>query len=198
MNQKTSWSVIFIVAAILAGSSSVRAQTPRTQQPAGQVFAIPQNGITFLTGDTWQQGAQEMRLYGIQACIRGTRFTNSVGTKQDCGEASLAVFAALVRDTKPTCSPIAQLPTSNIAKMPTVLVICTAHVGENSIDLGLVLITEGYAFAAFTNDAKPVYMPYLVAEAIAKKKKSGLWSFPDLPHPNIVILNALKGRTPPP
>ena len=37
-----------------------------------------------------------------------------------------------------------------------------------------------------------------LAEAIAKKKKSGLWSFPDLPHPNIVILNALKGRTPPP
>ena len=198
MNQKTSWRVIFIATAILTGSSSVMAQTPPKQQPAAQMFAIPQNGVTFLTGDTWRQGAQQMRLYGIQSCIRGTSFTNNVGVRQDCGEASLAVFAALVRDTKPTCSPIAQLPASSTDKISAILVICTAHVGENSLDLGLVLIAEGYAFAAFTNDAKPVYMPYLVAEAIAKKKKSGLWSFPDLPHPNIVILNALKGRTPPP
>ena len=33
-----------------------------------------------------------MRLYGVQACIRGTTFTNQSGEKVDCGEASLALI----------------------------------------------------------------------------------------------------------
>ena len=50
----------------------------------------------------------------------------------------------------------------------------SAHVGSSTLDLGTVLITEGFAFAAFNNDAKPVYMPYLVAEILARKNRAGL------------------------
>ena len=46
-------------------------------------------------------------------------------------------------------------------------------------------------FAAFTDRAKPVYMPYLVAELLAKKQKSGLWAASDMPYPNAIILNAI-------
>jgi hypothetical protein len=48
--------------------------------------------------------------------------------------------------------------------------------------------------AAFSNDAKPVYMPYLVAELAAKNRETGLWAAPDLPHPNLILFGALKGE----
>jgi endonuclease YncB( thermonuclease family) len=152
-------------------------------------FEIPQAGVAFSTGDTWTQDGQVMRLYGVQACLRGTTFTNRAGVKTDCGEASLAYFAALVRDTKPRCAPVAK-----IDQPPAVLVVCSAHIGAATLDLGTILITEGFAFAAFDNAAKPVYMPYLVAEILAKQSKAGLWAAPDLPHPNTILLRAVGGR----
>lgn len=167
------------------------AQTAAPPTPAAQIFPIPLSGVVFITGDTWQQYGQQMRLYGVQSCIRGTSYTNQVGTRQDCGEASLAILAALVRDTKPTCAPIARLPGTN-NDPPTVLVVCTAHVGANVLDLGGVLIDEGYAFAAIGNDAKPVYMPYLVAELTAKKAHRGLWASSDLPHPFAILSKAVN------
>jgi endonuclease YncB( thermonuclease family) len=59
--------------------------------------------------------------------------------------------------------------------------------------MGTVLITEGFAFAAFNNDAKPVYMPYLVAEILARKNRAGLWAAPDTPHPNSILFKVLQG-----
>ena len=73
------------------------------------VFDVPQVGVAFATGDTWTQNGQTMRLYGVQSCIRGTTFTNPLGVKTDCGEASLAYLAALVHDTRPQCAPVAQI-----------------------------------------------------------------------------------------
>lgn len=151
------------------------------------VFDIPQSGIKFLTGDTWEQGSQQLRLYGVQSCLRKTFYTDAVGNRQDCGAVSLAMFAAIVRDTKPTCSTVAQIPATAAAPVPTILVVCSAHVGGKSLDLGTVLITQGFGFAAFSNSMKPVYMPYVVAEAAAKSTKIGLWAYPDLPHPNSVL-----------
>lgn len=155
------------------------------------VFAIPQRGVSFLTGDTWIQNGQQLRLYGVQSCLRGTSFTNAAGAKLDCGEASLGMLAALIRDTKPTCSAIAQIPATSVASMPTILVVCNAHVGTKTLDLGTVLITEGFGFASFTNEAKPVYMPYLVAELTAKHQHSGLWASFDMPHPNSILFSAV-------
>ncbi|TDQ18186.1 thermonuclease family protein [Phyllobacterium brassicacearum] len=191
-------SIAILSAGIIALSSTITTaqQTDQSRpEPAAQVFSIPQTGLSFLTGDTWQQGSQKMRLYGVQACIRGTLYTDNSGLKQDCGAVSLAMLAAMIRDTKPTCSPIAQLPSRTLQESATILVICSAHVGDKSLDLGTALITQGFAFAAFSNDAKPVYMPYLVAEATAKQSKAGLWAYPDMPHPNLVLFEAMQSQT---
>ena len=149
-------------------------------------FAIPQAGVIFVTGDTWVQNGRQMRLFGVQSCLRGTSFTNASGVKTDCGEASLAYLAAIVRDTQPSCAPIAE-----IVDPRSTIVVCNAHVGPSTLDLGTVLITQGFAFSAFTNTATPVYMPYLIAQMAAKKRKAGLWAAPDLPDPNGVLLNAI-------
>jgi endonuclease YncB( thermonuclease family) len=152
------------------------------------VFEVPQVGVAFATGDTWTQNGQTFRLYGVQSCIRGTTFTNPMGAKSDCGEASIAYLAAVIRDTRPRCAPVAQ-----IGKDAAMLVVCSAHVGSSTLDLGTILITEGFAFAAFTSEAKPVYMPYLVAENLARKSRAGLWAAPDLPHPNSVLFKVVQG-----
>ena len=167
---------------------AVTAMSARGQNAPAPLFEVPQAGVGFMTGDTWTQNGQTMRLYGVQSCIRGTSFTNQAGVKADCGEASLAYLAALVRDARPQCAPVAQ-----VGQQPAILVVCSAHVGASTLDLGTILITEGFAFAAFSNDAKPVYMPYLIAELVAKKNKAGLWAAPDMPHPNLILFGALKG-----
>jgi endonuclease YncB( thermonuclease family) len=93
------------------------------------VFDVPQVGVAFATGDTWTQNGQAFRLYGVQSCIRGTTFTNPVGAKSDCGEASIAYLAAVIRDTRPRCAPVAQ-----IGKEAAILVVCSAHVGSSTLD----------------------------------------------------------------
>ena len=185
----------FCLAVVCGPTANAQDTTQSRSESGAQVFAIPQTGISFLSGDTWQQGSQKLRLYGIQSCIRGTVYTDKSGLKQDCGTVSLAMLAATIRDTKPTCSPIAQLPSPALQDGPTILVVCSAHVGDKSLDLGTILITQGFAFAAFSNDAKPVYMPYLVAEATAKQAKAGLWAYPDMPHPNLVLFGAMQNKT---
>ena len=191
---KRSIATIFASLAFIC-SPTAKAQESTPPQAAAQVFAIPHTSISFLSGDTWQQGSQKLRLYGIQSCIRGTLYTDKSGRKQDCGTVSLAMLAATIRDTKPTCSPIAQLPLSVPKDGPIILVVCSSHIGDKSLDLGTVLITQGFAFVAFSNDAKPVYMPYLVAEATAKQAKAGLWAYPDMPHPNLVLFSAMQNQT---
>ena len=159
--------------------------TAEAAQPLSHVFAVPQTGVTFLTGDSWQQAGQTMRLYGIQACIRGTTYTDKLGQKQDCGAVSLAMLAAIFKDTKPTCAPLAQV--ASATQPSTVLVICSAHVGNNALDVGTMLITQGFAFAALTANGKAVYMPYSIEEGIAQQSHAGLWAYPDIPHPNHVL-----------
>lgn len=181
--------------ALLAALTASPAHTQQLPSPVPtsevHVFSIPQTGVSFLTGDTWIQNGQQLRLYGVQSCIRGTFFTNATGAKLDCGEASLGMLAALVRDTHPNCSPIAQIPAASTAGKPSIAVVCSAHIGAKTLDLGTVLIAEGFGFASFTNEAKPVYMPYLVAELTAKHQRSGLWAFSDMPHPNSILFNAV-------
>jgi endonuclease YncB( thermonuclease family) len=67
--------------------------------------------------------------------------------------------------------------------------------GVSTLDLGTVLIAQGFAFAAFTDQAKPVYMPYLVAEMLAKKQKTGLWAAPEMPYPNAILLSTIGGTS---
>lgn len=138
------------------------------------------------TGDTWVQGGTRLRLYGVQACIRGTFFVNGSGQRLDCGDASLAMLAALIKDTRPDCVPIAQQPGQQT------FVTCFATLEGKRVELGTMLISSGFAFAALKPDGSPVHAPYFVAEQVAKSGRRGLWAYPDVPHPSVALLRALR------
>ena len=146
----------------------------------------------FETGDSWTDGGIAHRLYGVQACLRGTSFTNSSGVKCDCGEASLAMLVALIRDLQPQCHQAAASTNSR-----RVLVLCVATriggVGAGSrLDLATALIASGFAFASIAVDGRPVHEPYFVAQMVAARSKAGLWAYPDTPEPNAIILRSLR------
>ena len=163
------------------------AQTQGLPATALPVFDFPQDGVEFLTGDTWRVGGQTYRLYGIQSCIRGTDFTNAAGAKKDCGEASLAYTAAIVRDGRPRCTTVAQ-----VGNPPVIYAVCAATVGRSILDLGMILITEGFAFAAADANGKPINLTYAVAEGDAQRARRGLWSATDLPHPTRILMEAAR------
>ena len=160
-------------------------------------FPVPASA-RYLTGDSWSDAGVTYRLYGVQSCLRGTRFTNAHGLERDCGEASLAMLVALTRDLRPKCYDAAERPETK-----TVFVFCVATrvagAGAGSrIDLGTALIATGFAFAALKPDGQPVHPPYFVAQLVAQRAKAGLWAFPDLPDPNAIILRALHEQARPP
>lgn len=165
------------------------------ETPTSRWFPVPANSV-YLTGDSWSDAGVTYRLYGVQSCLRGTSFTNAHGLKRDCGEASLAMLAALTRDLRPQCYDAAEQPETR-----TVFVFCVATrmsgAGAGSrIDLGTALIAMGFAFAALKPDGQPVHPPYFVTQLVAQRAKAGLWKFADLPDPNAIILRALHQNAP--
>ncbi len=172
---------------VLPALGSAQTRTP----PTLPVFDFPQSGVTFQTGDSWSANGQTFRLYGVQSCIRGTFSTNSARARTDCGEASLGYLAAIARDAKPRCTAIAQG-----GAPPVVFSVCAVHIGSNTLDLGTVLITQGFAFAATDATGKPTKYEYGVAESEASRAKRGLWSASDLPHPSTILMNAARGVRP--
>jgi len=177
-------SSLLLVAGVFVASFPAAAQT-------SPWAVIPENAA-FETGDSWIAGGQRFRLYGVQACLRGTAFTNASGQKRDCGEASLVMLISLIRDYRPLCAPVLEGAPNGIR-----YVTCVAAAKGNSssgsrIDLGTALIASGFAFAALQPDGKPVHLPYFVAELDAKRTKAGLWAFSDLPEPGPIILKTLR------
>ena len=163
----------------------------RAESTASGWFPPPPTAV-YQTGDSWTDHGVTYRLYGVQACLRSTSFTNAHGLKRDCGEASLAMLIALTRDLRPQCYEAAKLPQAN-----TIFVFCIAQPTQGAaagsrIDLGTALISTGYAFAALRPDGTPVHPPYLVAQTVAAESHAGLWAFNDLPEPNAIILRALR------
>ncbi|NKL21090.1 thermonuclease family protein [Rhizobium leguminosarum] len=154
--------------------------------PDGYFDLLP--GVTLESGDTWISNGERFRLYGVQACLRGTSYTNKSGGKRDCGKVSLAVFAAYIKDTKPVCAPVAKR--GGIA-----YVVCYATVGKDRLDLANILITGGYAFAALNSEGMPYHVPYAVAEQIARDKRAGLWQFENVQHPAILLSREVNART---
>ena len=163
----------------------------------GEWRAVPRDAV-FETGDTWRVGSERYRLYGVQACLRGMVYTGQDGRKRDCGDASLTMATGLIRALSPSCAPVARR-----SEVSTYFVVCYADMvsphGNRRVDLGTALIASGFAFAALDAIGRPVNTAYAVAEAQAKTAKAGLWTAPDLPYPNIVLLKALHaapGGTP--
>lgn len=146
---------------------------------------------TFSTGDTWDSNGVRYRLYGVQSCLRGTFYTDQTGKRRDCGEASMFMLASLMQDLKPLCYAVAQTRDG-----ATRFVICSAVLtrGGNAgktLDVGTMLISSGFGFAALKPDGQPVNMGYAVAQNMAEEKRKGLWAFSDLPDPNAALLQAL-------
>lgn len=176
-----------IILAVVAGLLR-----PLNSHAQDQWFAFPLNAV-FETGDTWVANGQRFRLYGVQSCLRGTSFTNAQGSRVDCGEAGVAMLAAMVMDLKPFCNVSAR--TADFA-----YVVCIANVTvqgrETRLDLATALITAGYSFAAFNPDGRPVHEPYVVAQAAAQQAKRGFHAFADVPDPNVILLWALRSQAP--
>lgn len=161
------------------------------QSSSSRWFPVPDTAV-YQTGDSWSVAGTTFRLYGVQSCLRGTSFTNAHGIRRDCGEASLAMLIALIRDLRPQCYDAAKA-----AEIRTTFVFCVATRSEGAgkgsrIDLGTALIATGFAFAALKPDGEPVHAPYLEAQGLARTTHAGLWAFPDLPDPNAIILRALR------
>lgn len=146
--------------------------------PAGYFDLEP--GVTLETGETWVANGERFRLYGIQSCLRGTMFTDKQGQKQDCGSASLAMFGAFIKDTRPICAPVAK-------KDGITFVVCYATIGDKRLDLANVLVTSGYAFASLNSNGLPYHVPYAVSEQAARKNQAGLWQFRDVRHPAVLL-----------
>jgi endonuclease YncB( thermonuclease family) len=144
-------------------------------------------GVALESGDSWTEAGARYHLYGVQACLRGTFYTDLSGRREDCGDASLAVIAAFIADTKPVCTPVAR--TAAI-----VHVLCQATIGDDRVDLGDLMITSGYAFAALQPDGLPYWPAYAVAEQVARQKRAGLWRFDDVEHPAILLSRAAQDR----
>lgn len=177
--------------AYLSVALGLLAPAAMAAEPPPMTWFPVQATALYRTGDSWSDAGTTYRLYGVQACLRGTMMTNAHGLKRDCGEASLAMLVALVRDLHPQCTAAARLPQDG-----TVLVFCvatrTTGAGAGSrIDLGTALIATGFAFAALTPDGAALYAPYGAAEDVARRSHAGLWAFPDLPLPGAIILRAL-------
>jgi endonuclease YncB( thermonuclease family) len=137
-------------------------------------------GVTLESGDSWRDGGQHFHLFGVQACLRGTFYTDKAGARRDCGEASLAVLAAYITDTKPQCAKVAR-------SAETVFVSCYATIGADRLDLANLMISSGFAFAALDDRGLPYHAPYAVAEQAARESRIGLWQFDDVQHPAILL-----------
>lgn len=127
--------------------------------------------VGFETGDTWTHENKRYRLFGVQACIRGTDFRSQDGETIDCGMRSIASLAALFSTGTIACQPIKAAPVNGAT-----LVVCAAEIDGSTIDVGTALISSGAAFAAILPSGNPVHPAYAVAETTAKEHRSGLWA----------------------
>jgi hypothetical protein len=181
----------FVHLKIAAMAAGFLAQ-PNGSRAQEKWFAFPPAAV-FETGDTWVANGQRFRLYGVQSCLRGTFFTNSQGGRVDCGEAGVAMLAAMVRDLKPVC-------TVSGRRGDLAYVVCIANVTVQGratrLDLATALITAGYSFVALSPDGRPVHEPYFVAQVAAQQARRGFHAFTDVPDPNVILLRALRSQAP--
>jgi endonuclease YncB( thermonuclease family) len=180
------------IAVILVSAPSVKAQEPRPL--GGAWYPIPR-ASQFLTGDSWSYQTVTYRLYGVQSCLRGTTFRNAHDIELDCGEASLVVLAAMIKDLTPFCSTVTEDVAQRIRFVVCMSTIRSGAAKGKAIDLGTAIITQGYAMAAMKADGSLVHPAYGVAEDQARRQKLGLWQFA-FPNPNAIIAQTLRGQLP--
>jgi endonuclease YncB( thermonuclease family) len=154
------------------------ATTARAQE---ETISFP-TAVSFETGDSWQYEGRKFRLFGVQACIRGTVYRASDGAESDCGMQSIASLAALFSTGSIGCQPVGR------AKDDATFVVCAAQLDNTTVDVGTALVSSGAAFAAVFPSGAPVSAAYAVAESSAREKANGLWSGA-FAHPVSVLLD---------
>lgn len=145
--------------------------------------------VQFETGDTWIHEASKFRLFGVQGCLRDTRYRLPGGEDGDCGLRSIGALAALFSTNTIACQAV------GIANDGATFVVCAAEVGGTTVDLGTALISSGFAFAAVRPSGVPVLPTYAVAEAVAKEDGSGLWAGQFI-HPSALLLRGEQSEVP--
>lgn len=174
---------------VLLLALSLGASPAAAVSPEGYFELRP--GVTLESGDSWRDADQHFRLFGVQACLRGTFYTDKAGVRRDCGEASLVVLAAYIADTKPLCAPVGR-------SSQTIFVSCYATIGSDRLDLANLMISSGFAFASLNASGLPHHPQYAVVEQSAREKRIGLWQFEDVQHPAILLGQSVgHGKTEP-
>ncbi|CDZ29954.1 thermonuclease family protein [Neorhizobium galegae] len=166
----------------------VPVQTSHAERPAtgdgarapSQFLPFPAEA-QFETGDTWISGGRRYRLYGLQACLRGTSITISGGAVRDCGELNVIMTQALIRDTRPVCTNIKDIDGNNA------VVACQTTAGQHRYDLATYMIAQGWGFAAVDGAGHLIVPGYRVAEESARSVRAGLWAYSDLPDPVSIL-----------
>lgn len=156
--------------------------TKDAELPPSSAFVPFPTQAQFETGDSWVSGGRRYRLFGLQACLRGTAVTVSQGASRDCGELNVIMMQALVRDAKPVCANIQMIDQNNV------VVACQTTAGEQRYDFATFLIAQGWGFAAVDSTGQPIVPGYRVAEESARAARAGLWAHPDMPHPVSVLM----------
>lgn len=145
--------------------------------------------VQFETGDTWVHEGAKFRLFGVQACLRDTRYRLPGGEDGDCGLRSIGALAALFSTNTIACQPV------GTANDGATFLVCAAEVGGATVDVGTALISSGFAFAAVRPSGDAVLPTYAVAEAVAKEDGSGLWAG-QFVHPSALLLRGERSEMP--
>jgi endonuclease YncB( thermonuclease family) len=140
------------------------------------------SAVEFETGDTWTDKGRKYRLYGVQACLRGTMFRSADGAQSDCGMRSVASLAALFSTGTVVCQSV------GIARDHATFVICAVDIADATLDVGAALVSAGVSFAAAFPSGVRVSSAYAMAELTAKENRNGLWSGAFV-HPVTRLLN---------
>lgn len=154
--------------------------SPARKTP-GLTFSPFPAGAQFETADTWVSEGRRYRLYGVQACLRGTRITVQNGSARDCGELNIIMAQAIIRDTRPVCEDVKDIDQNNA------VVVCQTTSGKHRYDLATYLIAQGWGFAAVDDHGQLIVPGYRIAEDSARAARAGLWASSDLPHPVSVL-----------
>lgn len=145
--------------------------------------------VQFETGDTWIHEASKFRVFGVQACLRDTRYRLPGGEDGDCGLRSIGALAALFSTNTVACQAV------GIANDGATFVVCAAEVGGATVDVGTALISSGFTFAAARPSGAAVLPAYAAAEAVAKEDGSGLWAG-QFVHPRALLLRGEQSEVP--
>ena len=156
---------------------------------ADPVFSVT-SPIIYETGDSWSQQGRRYRLYGVQACIRGTALVTASGAKGDCGAASVAMLAGLFGSLQVNCTPVAS------GGDGAAIVICAGASNDRPLDIGGAMIAAGFAFSAEKPDGSPVNLAYFASEIRAKADHAGLWGAASFANP-VQMLRGLARQAKP-